>query len=217
MSDIAVNFTYKVPNGKNNPNLEDFTIESWTYTGPERLWVFVDKTTMVLQPLAYLTIETNGETYNPLPMHLKVEIDAKKEPLLATIVAQILTDDMRQAVVSEKVILPDGNVVYEDSNPPPQDVYRYDGFTYSIATNTWQSKYVVDNITWDSIKQRRDLLLSQSDARVKFDIPDSIKQPWIDYRQLLRDIPTTWAEYEPWQVRFPETPKIADAPIPPVV
>ena len=210
MSDITVNFTYKVPNGKNNPNVEDFTIETWTYTGPEKLWVFVDKETLKLEPMGYLTEETDGKTYNPLPTHLKVEVNAGKNPLVATIVAQPLNYELLATVRTASVVLPDGNTVLEDVNPPPQDVYKYDGITYAPGADSWSYKWVDEEVTWDDIKLLRDTLLTASDNRVKFDIPDSIKQPWIDYRQALRDMPTVWADYEAWQVRVP-TPPITPA------
>jgi hypothetical protein len=37
-------------------------------------------------------------------------------------------------------------------------------------------------------------------------MPDSIKQPWIDYRQALRDLPTQWQGVDTWKVEFPEEP-----------
>jgi hypothetical protein len=203
MSDITVNFTYKVPNGKNNPNFDDFSIESWTYTGPKRLWVFINKETLTLEPLSYLTEETNGETYNPLPTLLKIEVDAVNDPLLATIVAQPLTDSLRSKVRTKSVLLPDGRTIVEDINCPPQDIYTYDGITYIPGSHSWSYKWVTTPITWDDIKTARNKMLTASDARVKFDIPDAIKQPWIEYRQLLRDMPTVWADYEAWQVRIP--------------
>ena len=50
------------------------------------------------------------------------------------------------------------------------------------------------SFSWKTVRQTRDCLLSMSDAKVAAnDVPDSVKQPWIDYRQRLRDLPTEWA------------------------
>lgn len=50
------------------------------------------------------------------------------------------------------------------------------------------------SFSWKTARATRDQLLSMSDAKVAApDVPDSVKQPWIDYRQRLRDLPVEWA------------------------
>jgi hypothetical protein len=44
-------------------------------------------------------------------------------------------------------------------------------------------------ITWDDIKLRRNGMLAISDTMFNFDTPDPLKTQWMEYRQLLRDLP----------------------------
>ena len=54
-----------------------------------------------------------------------------------------------------------------------------------------------DNPTADEIRRQRDALLEKTDWTQLADVPQSIKERWEPYRQLLRDIPQ--------QPGFPET------------
>ena len=58
-------------------------------------------------------------------------------------------------------------------------------------------------ITWDNIKTTRNRLLKKSDYTQMPDWPGD-KQAWAEYRQLLRDIPQTYAN--PGDVIWPTSP-----------
>jgi hypothetical protein len=66
-------------------------------------------------------------------------------------------------------------------------------------------------MTWETITQLRNDRLDATDSKVASDSPDSVKQPWIEFRQKLRDIPVTWKkgeadEFPAHMVKFPEEP-----------
>lgn len=56
------------------------------------------------------------------------------------------------------------------------------------------------------IRQRRNTLLEQSDGKISPDMPEALKQAWMDYRQKLRDLPLNMAEVPNYLIRFPMSP-----------
>lgn len=61
-------------------------------------------------------------------------------------------------------------------------------------------------ITIDFIKNIRNEKLAASDGKIAPDMPESLKQAWLDYRQKLRDLPVDWADCPTWLIRFPLSP-----------
>ena len=56
------------------------------------------------------------------------------------------------------------------------------------------------------IRGVRDSMLVESDGRVSEDMPESVKQAWLTFRQKLRDLPVTYADVPNWLIRFPLSP-----------
>ena len=74
--------------------------------------------------------------------------------------------------------------------------------------------------TWATLIQLRNDRLDDTDSKVSSDSPDAIKNPWIEFRQKLRDLPVTWKkgesdEYAPHMVKFPEEPVVGGFAEPP--
>ena len=69
---------------------------------------------------------------------------------------------------------------------------------YNPVNQKWKPlKYrtgVTEDRTDDSIRAIRNGHLAGSDSMVQPDMPDAMKKEWIDYRQLLRDIPADWKD-----------------------
>lgn len=66
--------------------------------------------------------------------------------------------------------------------------------------------------SWKIVRDTRNYLLAQSDHRVSMvDIPDSVKQPWIEYRQKLRDLPEDWVDVgnATYLIQWPMEPDVA--------
>ena len=57
---------------------------------------------------------------------------------------------------------------------------------------------------WTQVKEIRAKLLAESDWTQGADVPDVIKAPWSEYRNLLRNIPQDFLD--PDQVVFPTAP-----------
>jgi hypothetical protein len=56
---------------------------------------------------------------------------------------------------------------------------------------------------WERLRLKRDALLKKCDYRIVADAPWDI-QPWIEYRQLLRDLPKK--NKDPKKIVFPNPP-----------
>ena len=89
------------------------------------------------------------------------------------------------------------------------EVFDMESFYYDQYDNTWSTPIFswdgpgVDKLGvstegvcfgWDHVRMVRNTMLSASDGRVAAsDMPDATKQPWLDYRTKLRNLPTDWA------------------------
>ena len=56
------------------------------------------------------------------------------------------------------------------------------------------------------IRRRRNAALAQCDGRIAEDMPSSIKQAWLDYRQRLRDLPEIMIDVPNNFIKFPLSP-----------
>lgn len=56
------------------------------------------------------------------------------------------------------------------------------------------------------LRRMRNTLLQQSDGKISEDMPQALKQKWLDYRQQLRDLPLDMAEVPNYLIRFPMSP-----------
>jgi hypothetical protein len=78
-------------------------------------------------------------------------------------------------------------------------------------TNTWNYQTPDDDPNeeiptewiWERLRLKRDALLKKSDFRIVADAPWNI-DPWIEYRQALRDLPKT--AKDPKKIIFPDQP-----------
>lgn len=62
--------------------------------------------------------------------------------------------------------------------------------------------------TWDGVRLKRDLLLKASDWTMITGATVDQRE-WSKYRQILRDLPQTYAQLEPEQIIWPVEPSVA--------
>ena len=78
-------------------------------------------------------------------------------------------------------------------------------------SDTWNYRSILDpeemsdDWVWERLRMRRDILLNETDFRVIADAPWNI-QPWIEYRQALRDLPLNTTN--PREAVWPEQPAV---------
>ena len=202
MTEVTFTFIYKAPNGSGNPDLSDYTMQNWTYTGPEILYVVVDETTGKVNGGMWNT----GPEVNAPPGNRIVVVRAEDLPELASLLVGCLDDDHIRTI---SVNTPNGQTLQEHEYLPLCAAYNLNGFTYDFASLQWSKEWVgAEHTTWEEIRTKRNFFLEGTDSKVRNDMPNNVRQAWTAYRTLLRDITTNWAGYEPWQVEFPVAPDI---------
>jgi hypothetical protein len=172
-----------------------------TYHGPDKVYLQIGEDgTEKNGPL------TADDIMDGRPMPADVvdwfEVDCRENPLIC---------QLRGPIVNELQEEHTGEVPH----PGSPDVPGYKRFTYSTPImpqdifNKKSIKVVDGNvtvdpftvleqlherdvdITWDMLRINRDRHLTSSDGKVTDDMPEALKEEWKEYRQLLRDLPST--------------------------
>jgi len=160
----------------------------------------------------------------------RITVDCKENPLLCEIANDCGSEDdnaFRRA--RTWYILWDAPTGYTDVEATtqilPRDIWDEHNITYDFNTKkfnmpvrTWANTGSKMDMTWDEIREIRDQLLNDTDAKVGGDdMPADMTQMWKDYRTRLRDLPSTLQalNYEPWQaaMMFPNYPKDMKDPV----
>ena len=225
MKQITKDFTYDIADGyleQTNTNGDTATA---SYTGPEKLWVFVAEATGENKSDA-MPIDENWED-NGMPApdgETKVELDCAGEDTLICAIFLPHTVTLTQEGIERA--LPEGYGKYVHPWPPyPDHCYERELIKYKKETATvdntnsddkhtggdWELTWKQPWMTWTTMTNLRNDLLDMSDAKVSFDQPASVKDPWVEWRQKLRDIPVTFKrgeadEYPAHMVKFPPEP-----------
>ena len=77
-----------------------------------------------------------------------------------------------------------------------------------IAESEAAHKAFTPPLTWDDIRTKRDQLIRESDWTMVQDATVN-QAAWAQYRQILRDLPQTYASVSPDKVVWPEQPLTA--------
>ena len=199
---IAVEFDLPLPNEfLVDHSFSEGKTRKYTYHGPDKIWLQIG--------------EDGKEKYGPLeasdiadgrPVPADVvewfEVDCRENPLIC---------QMRAGIVNELQEDYTGDQVH----PQSPEIPGYEQFTYGTPLMPGDifdkfSLQVVDGVptikqfsanqklhdkdeplTWDDIREHRDMMLKMSDTEIAEDMPEELKEKWKAYRQLLRDLPTT--------------------------
>lgn len=207
----TIQFTYNVPNAIYSTDDSEGNTGTAEYTGPDRIWVFVDENTGAFSRITPpLTAREDGADV-PTPFgHKKVQVVAADDPFIISLILGSNVQTLNQTTVNEN--LPDGSTISYNGTPTIDQAYDLSQLTYDLDANTWNTpSYQTSPITWDDVINARNGALTASDGKIAPDQPDSVKQPWINYRQALRDIPSTFGkgtdnEIDAWKVKLPTPP-----------
>lgn len=225
MKQITKNFTYDLPDEYLAQTNADGETATASYTGPEKLWVFVDETTRENKSDAMQIDENWDDNGMPAPTgQTKVELDCKGADTL--ICAIFLPHSVTLSQTNVAVDLPEGYGTYVHAVPTlPDHTYERELLKYKPDTATvdndngdnmnrggeWELTWKQPWVTWATMTQTRNDQLAMSDSKVSFDQPDSVKGPWVEWRQKMRDMPTVWKrgeadEFPAHMVKFPIEP-----------
>lgn len=204
MANITKNFVFNLPDELGvNTTTEGYTANA-TYSGPDRIWAFVEETTNKLARYPIMLEEDGGQDYQPMPGLRKVEVLAEDNPLLASLL--IKTAFTLDDTIVEKTETLSNGETYTYEWPQELNVYEDLEITHDASSNTWNIPFVVFEDDWEGLIRLRNSLLEGSDGRIASDMPAELRQTWLDYRQQLRDLPAHWDGIPSWKVTVPTDP-----------
>jgi len=191
---ITVPFTYDMPDDYLAQTNTLGNKGTYTYVGPDTLYIFVDQVTGKWDRRAPLHDGHDGSEV-PVPLHqIRVDIDCAKDPLLAVLFggmpAEHHPDPSEQPTIQET--LPDGTIYERQEQPDPHHTYEVMDMVYDPIAKAFTQPYPwkQPHMTWAGIRQWRNSLLYHSDHVAQADdTPDSVKTQWETYRQKLKDLP----------------------------
>jgi hypothetical protein len=189
MAKITKTFTYDIADDYLYETNDLGKTAEWTYSGPDKIWIFIDKETNLIN-CHFKTKEEDGDIY-PTPLdQYKLMVDCETDPLLCCLVGADDPTD-HQALPQYEEELPDGTVYRRPLNPVPDHTYEATEIQYNPTTEQLVKPYPwkKPHITWELFRKGRNAELAMSDDRVVSDIPESLRTAWEEFRQKLRDIP----------------------------
>ncbi len=172
------------------------------YEGPDEIVMWLNKETGYLMQ----AFAPEDEPDRPLPLDMKREILRADSDIncckIGLIYGGLETPKIYEVSVGP-VDQPNATVI------DPSDVrivYSRDSVTadYTAPLKFFEHTRIPSD---DFIRRRRNSLLAQSDGKISPDMPEALKQQWMDYRQKLRDLPVDWADVPNYLVRFPRSPE----------
>lgn len=208
---VTKQITYKIPNEQFSQDDSENKTATTVYTGPEKAWVFVDtETGKFRDDREPVFLEDDGPDYPAHSGTVKLELTIDQNAFEMALIMPDKCETENHTTKTET--LPDGSVFEYDEVLDIDEAYDLDSLYYDFDSNTWQTpKYRESGVTWDDVLNVRNGMLLASDGKIAPDMPDDIKQPWIEYRQALRDLPKTFSkgtenEISAWKVQFPKAP-----------
>lgn len=211
ITETTVEFTYKIADTLYAATDSNNRTASASFTGPDRIWVFVDENTgKWTRQYSPLTTLEDGATV-PVPAGTKrVEIVAANNPMIIAMIHESMVTYSDVSKTTE--VLPNGSTVDYNTVATLSETYNVDDLTYNFATNSWNAfNYIGSSISWQDVLNHRNGALTGSDGKISPDMPTAVKQPWLTFRQALRDLPATFgygtdSEVDAWKVQFPAHP-----------
>lgn len=192
MNTIQKTFTYDLPDDYLYQTNELGKTAEWTYIGPDKLWIFIDKESNLYTNRCLTDFDHGGEIPVPIDQY-RICVDCNLEPLLCTLLYEKQSPHAIDPGTLDQHIeeLPDGLTYQRPLNPVPDHTYELFEIMFDPNTNNaitpfpWKKPHM----TWEGIRQWRNLKLDHSDDRDHEYMPESLRTEWQEYRQKLRDLP----------------------------
>jgi len=209
--------TYKIPNERYGTDDSEGKTSTVSYNGPDKLicWVINNEdVTRIVDAFAEDELPDRPTPKN----YTVVEIDATESDENALRIALIYG-----GIPSQRQLEVD-NGVAELPNPAIADpmhlreVYSLpkamDNDCINLDTMEWKPLEYRTGDTADrddaSVRTIRDALLHPTDGKIAEDMPESLKQEWLDFRQQLRDLPSLTTNIPNNLIGYPTAPDQPD-------
>jgi len=226
---ITHEFEYDLPDKYLYQTNELGLTATWTYQGPARLWVQVNKETGYLIAANDCipddgTPETAEQAkYQAGRDHIAVLVNAKEHPIIASIMwMEIDQADFPQVEFTREDVDPSDTTVYYSraATPTLDHTYEIGEVRYDTTNNEWiyPLPWKQPHMTWDMLEDGRTNLIADA-KQVKQNLendPDATEGQWdelisglTDFIAELEAIPTKFPRdtWDPWMVPFPEDPR----------
>jgi hypothetical protein len=215
MANITVNFEYNLPDEYLHQTATKGLKAQWTYTGPAKIWIMVDKTTGQLEfSSGFHTDDGTPELaafINTLAGQARkaILLDAATEPLIAS----IFVDRRGQTEFPQKEYkLPnDDTVYYTRANPTiPDHTYEVAEIMYNLSTNAWVKPFPwkKPHITMAQFEAARLSIISGIADDIANDATSAeMKTALQAFKAKMEEIPTKFAGWDAWQIPFPNDPR----------
>lgn len=226
---ISVDYEYNLPNEfMVDHSFSEGKTRETTYDGPDRIFLIVNNETGK-EEFGPVTPEDLADG-RPLPLGCRyVEVDCTENPLVCQLRAPIIDeaeDEHTSSYAHPESPLVEGYPQYIVQLPIlVRNVYdRYNLVVNPDDTITVPTYTVNDALFgkdafpslpgWDYIRMKRNAEIAKSDGKIGEDTPQAVKDKWLAYRQLLRDLPQALADVPPWIVvkMFPLDPDNQELP-----
>jgi hypothetical protein len=193
----------------------------WTYTGPDKIWVFVDNETNKFISVEsfneycddvdyekQLTAMTRRAGFNSYP----VIIDFENDPLLISAIAQN-APEMKDMDVKNYYHHETGEWIYARPNPTvPDHTIELKDCEYDKERGEWKKPY-----PWKKPHTNRETFLSGYNMRLEIErktdtskFSENQKKKWDSYISELEGITVKFEKYldTPWMILLPDSPII---------
>jgi hypothetical protein len=178
------------------------------YDGPDELILYIDKDTGRLEE----NYHPDEEPDRPLALnHERVILDGTESDENLIKIA-LLWGGIPAPTRYEVAIGPDDqpNILLTD---PTDLVMVYDEYgLYEDYTRPLEFLEFKKERSDEFYRSERNSRLSASDSKLAIDMPESLKQEWMEYRQKLRDWPSDWEGVPNYIRRFPLSPEETSDP-----
>lgn len=219
---VSVEYEYNLPNSfMEDHSFSEGKTRTTTYDGPDKIYLIVEDDTG-LEHMGPITAEEKADG-RPLPLGCHyVEVDCIENPLFCQLRAPIIDEaeeDHTDVVMHPLTADVPGYPTYTYQEPLlPRNIYdkwntrvNPDGSLHIPVYTVVESLFggsLKELPDWDYVRRKREYDLQASDARVSPDMPQSLKDAWANYRQLLRDLPEALKDVPPWIAvkMFPRSP-----------
>jgi len=192
---ITVPFTYTIADDYLAQTTSQNKTANWVYKGPDKIWVYIDAPSYKGHHGHYYTEDDGGHDLPERLGTVKVFIDAREKPLIATLMGACennMNYDYHDALPQYTEELPDGEIYQRPLHPMPDHTYNVWEMVYNPEADDWVKPYPLKqpHVTWANIRHWRDSQLRESDGIVNNDdVPDHLVVAWKAHRQKLKDIP----------------------------
>ena len=228
VTEITHTFEYAIPDKYLYQTNDLGLTTTFTYTGPARIWLVVDKkTNRVLPSDGWVADDGDPTTHEQQELQAgkdayPVLVDARVDPVIASaFVMNIDQADYPQTEFTREQHDPSDNTVYYSraANPTPDHTYEIGEITYNPEAQQFNKPYPwkKPHMTWDELWEGRDGIIAnvqQSITDLEGDNPDGQHDELLaECREFITEMnaleekfPST--HWDPWMIPFPDDPRI---------